>query len=975
MGIFSKGKKTPADTQNIEDFSDSSFPFLINDSFEPSQLKVAFKPAAAPINEEPKAAPMAEEPKAAPTPKKINTTPSAASPLQSVMNSVKQTAAELKKEVAPSDDTPASAPAPEKPAEVKAAPAPEIKAAPATVPMPEIKITAEEKPAEKVVLVPEEKTEPKPKPVVTPAPATQPEPEAEKTPVAISKPEEKTQTVIQLQPEPVSKTEAEEKPIKKSNLLAKCMPYIYDDDGINYVEEKPNYTLESVEDIIQSVEKRANEKIAKMYSLKSVEVESIGTEKTEDEKPVRLTQNSASPKPSVGTKIGEEVKPTSLFDTAAFPKVSDTLFDDFSARRTEVSEDATVTTTYTQLNNQQPAADEGHTRALPDLKVDGNTHEIFEDISSHTRIIDKAELPRFSHKPDINYDAPDEEEEVVADDFRGAEDIKRVGSDLKYNMLTARLRLIATAVLTLLAGLMHIPFIKYFFEDSSLLAGITAIVLFAAAALINLNVFASFKTAFTKKAGVELPLAFALCFMAGYLVFEVITANYVWDIIILPLLSVLAYDFCAYLKQHSIWNNFKLVALRRSKTAVALIDDTATTYAMARSVIEGDILAAGSRETEEVEDFLKHSYTERSFSGRINSFTIASLSAAITVAIVIGISHSSFSDAFCAAASILCLSAAPSLFIADMLPFAGLSARLSRLRAAVCSKYSAERIELLNAVVLSSSDIFPEGTIKLYSMSPLSANNLDETIALAATVANAANSPLKHLFNGMLSEDMMGEEADSVKYEDSLGISGWVGDNHIMIGNRSLMQAHGVRIPALEVDRKILHKGFFPVYVACDQRACALLTVKYTIDRDMEYELGRLADKGVTLLVDNCDPNITEEMLCDYYSLYPDLVKLLDHHGTQRYKNAVSPTKSVSAHGFYKGDALGFISMLNGCIRLRLISNILCVTHIICAAVCWLVYTGASISGIMLLMSAAVCTLCALASLVISLVVYFIGKP
>ena len=96
-----------------------------------------------------------------------------------------------------------------------------------------------------------------------------------------------------------------------------------------------------------------------------------------------------------------------------------------------------------------------------------------------------------------------------------------------------------------------------------------------------------------------------------------------------------------------------------------------------------------------------------------------------------------------------------------------------------------------------------------------------------------------------------------------------------MIGNRSLMEAHGVRVPALDIDRKILHKGFFPIYIACDQRACALLTAKYSVSRQIEAELGKLSDKNVLILVENCDPNITEAMLCDYYSLSPTELKFL----------------------------------------------------------------------------------------------------
>ena len=196
-----------------------------------------------------------------------------------------------------------------------------------------------------------------------------------------------------------------------------------------------------------------------------------------------------------------------------------------------------------------------------------------------------------------------------------------------------------------------------------------------------------------------------------------------------------------------------------------------------------------------------------------------------------------------------------------------------------------------------------------------------------------------------------------------------------MVGNRSLMQAHGVRVPALEVDRKILHKGYFPIYIACEQRACALLVVKYTVDRKVEAELHRLADAGVTLLIDNSDPNITEEMLCYYYSLYPDIVKILDHNGTHKYRKATEKEATASAHGFYLGDPIGFMALLAGCIRTKRLSTALYIAHIICAVMLWLFFAGFSLGGSMEIMSAAVALLCQAAATVISLIIYFIAKP
>ena len=395
---------------------------------------------------------------------------------------------------------------------------------------------------------------------------------------------------------------------------------------------------------------------------------------------------------------------------------------------------------------------------------------------------------------------------------------------------------------------------------------------------------------------------------------------------------------------------------------------------MARSVIQGEILTASQTETDEIKNFLRHTLSDRPCGGKINVFSSVALAITGVIGVGVGVSYASVSLALLSAACVMSLIASPSLFIADMLPFAGISEKLRRLRAALCSKYSAERIEEINAVVISSADVFPAGSIKLFNISPLSANNLDDTIIAAAAVTESAKSPLFPVFKKMVGGDFDLPEADSVKYEENLGISGWVGDDHIMIGNRSLMQSHGVRVPDLGVDRKILHKGFFPVYVACNQRACALLMVKYTAEYNIERELCNLADKGITLLIDNCDPNITEQMLCDYFGLYPDIVKILDHNGAEKHKEATAPAERVSAHGFHKGNALSFLSVISQSIRLRTLSNVLYVLHIICTVLICLMFAGMSLNGAHTLMSAAICALCQLCSTVITLVAYYVGK-
>lgn len=765
---------------------------------------------------------------------------------------------------------------------------------------------------------------------------------------------------------------AEEKKVvrekRESTLLAKCMPYIYDEEGVNYAEEKPDYTLESVEQIIESAERRADERIARMYNLKAAEVQRIGKkeEKAEPQKAV-LLKRETSIKPTKTDK--EPTVSAKLFEKAATPQISKTLFDDLTARRTDLVGEEKVTSVYSAQGGMQ-SQENTHTKAIPDLNPEAINDKRYEDILSRTRPVNVVDISS-SSKTAQKAEKAEEPEEIFVDDFKGAKDIKRVGNMLKAAAFIAKIRLFATALIGVFAGTLLIDGVKGAFQSATLC--ILEAVALGLALVINGNIFVGFKDLLSKKKRCELPLAILETVAAVYFIFTIITAEYSTGIAILPIVSLVAYCFCEYKRAKAIFSNFKLVASRKSKKAVTLIDDPSVTNPMVRSLISGEVLAAGEREADEIEDFLKHSLRDTALSGRVGAITVVSLIAALFIGLAVGAS-SGVSLGFYAAMTVLCLFGSPTLFFADVMPFVSASEHLSRYRAALCSKDSAEKIEEINAVCISSKDIFPSGTIKLYNITPLSANELDETLIEAAAVSELIDSPLSPVFKKILSSDIVLPEADSVKYEDNLGISGWVGDDHILIGNRSLMIAHGVRVPALEVDKKMLRRGYFPVYVAINQRACALLAVGYTVDRATEKRLSKLLDYGVALLVDNCDPNITEQMLVDYFGFYPDLVKILDHSGAHRYKKATEHINKASAHGFHRGDSDSFLELILSSFRLKTAKNLLYVMHLLTAVALPTLFAVLMLGSSVGLVGAGLCLMGQLISLILTLTAYFLLK-
>ena len=410
---------------------------------------------------------------------------------------------------------------------------------------------------------------------------------------------------------------------------------------------------------------------------------------------------------------------------------------------------------------------------------------------------------------------------------------------------------------------------------------------------------------------------------------------------VLTLRSMLYFKKASY-----IVSNFRIIANSKRKNAITLIDDRPTTFAMARNSIEGDVLVTATKETTNITDYMKNATAPMQFEGCYFILFIVFLAAAILGGLSVGMSQTTESGML-TAFLILSFLVAPTALACDILPLCSASKKLNRQGAMISGKKALNRIDSANACVLHSTDFFPHGTVTLHSIQVLSDNSIDETLLDAAAITSQLNSPLADIFMDIAStgEDKTLPEADSVKYENQLGITGWVNDRHLFIGNRTLLEAHGIRLPGLEVDKKIMRQGFFPVYVASGQKACALLVIKYNVSQRVAKELTKLCNIGVTILVNNCDSNISEQMLCDYFSIDPDCIKIMTDSGIHMYKTQVNYTKSSSAPAVFLKRSAVLPSIILTAIKTKKAISLQRVLHIVAASLATLVIVSFGVTG------------------------------
>ena len=684
----------------------------------------------------------------------------------------------------------------------------------------------------------------------------------------------------------------EDKP--KKTLLDKCMPYIIDEDGKDAsVNEKPLYELASVAEILEADSKRTLEKLSKEYGIVFEETPKIPEIKPQPaEEESQITEAPAEEEPE---EEPQEVKN----ETADLPVISDIDIPDFPVYKNEIpnpESEHTVTFTPIAKGEEQSRVVSSHTRAFD------FTGEIFKINDSTAKETEEVTLERSEFE---DY-TPKEE---FTDGASGKALLKKFAKTKKYRFFA----MWGSILMTLLTAFFLLPFMSDAILSNTRVCMIITSVFTLSAVLLNIKSFLGFGQIFSKKAGADALVSLSVLAVTLYSVFGIIAGEIIVTMQVILLIILSFYAISSFFQISATLRSFKVIFNTARKTGITLISDPAISLAMTKGAVEGETLIAAAQSTDHIEDFMKYSTFGTFLNGKANIITLVAFGLSILSGVVAFAFFDSLLYAFYSAAAVLCLIANPVLLMIDAFPLYHSSKKLARRGAMIAGKAGAEQVEEANAVVINSKDIFPSGSITLHRMQVLSENNLEDTILRAASLTEAMQSPLTPIFKKIAGNSNITSfpDSDTIKYEEALGISGWVDNRLMFIGNRTLLEAHGISVPDVDLDRKILMQGYFPVYVASGNKAYALLVVKYEADYDVAKELRTLTNSGVTLLVKTSDPNLTEEMICDYFGLYEDTVKVMTAAGCHIYVNTVSKTDSLSAPAAYKAHHLALPTILN----------------------------------------------------------------
>ncbi len=656
--------------------------------------------------------------------------------------------------------------------------------------------------------------------------------------------------------------------------------------------------------------------------------------KEEKEEPRFLIESPISGQTKAEVEIVKIADEEPLDDTCEISVSHDTKIIEMDDTKTGDEQEA-LPITQLQLDgfdapSTAAVTDEDDAAALLRLRQE-KIQDFSQRREQHEKEAAQADKQDFSAEEELDEEAeqPTAQEAVKRDEFTDYEQV----ADIRRELVNKRRR--SFSMLLIAAVIELVLFISA--VVSSALPGITVepisylliqLALFMALCAINFSLLKSgFVKLFSRKVSVESGIALASSITLLHTVLQFFNTAGVADktsplLTALSGFSLLILQLCRCLAYDRTCRNFSAAAVRGEKLVAKCIDDALLAEEIGRpAVAMGVPHVAYSRKTDFMSDFFENMQDSVSGSGWMKWYLPLVLSLASTVSIVYLLVNGLPSWIF--AITLFCLMVCVSMPILMLFflqsAISVMSLKLQKQGVAVMGHDVVRNYGAVHAVAVDAVDLFPENSVLLHGIKTFSGTRIDEAILDAASVSIRAGGPLSHVFRRMILNkvDML-HEVDTLVYEQDMGLSGWVSGRRVLIGNRRLLDNHGIYIPSKDYEDRYAKDGRQLVYLSIAGELSAMFVVSYMADEAVKRVLTDVTNNRVTLLIRTCDPNVTEQLVASVFDLNGFYVELLGAPAGRSYESltsGVSDREPASIVSF--GGVTGILKAVSHCCSLR----------------------------------------------------------
>lgn len=276
-----------------------------------------------------------------------------------------------------------------------------------------------------------------------------------------------------------------------------------------------------------------------------------------------------------------------------------------------------------------------------------------------------------------------------------------------------------------------------------------------------------------------------------------------------------------------------------------------------------------------------------------DAVSFASLCAAAVIGVISGIVKKSAAVGVTGAAAALITAVPVTYIFIAALPLFKENLRLSEKKACIPSYSVAGSIADSTAVIFSASDIIDQSACSIHGIKTFSSADAQTAVIYAAALVSKAHTPLEGIFMKAVSEsDIEPLTVEDVVYEEKLGLSSWIDNKRVLFGSEDFMRHHNIPLPSGDSDiytegnRKL-------IFLAVNDRLQAMFVVSYHIRRNVSIFLKDLTKRGMAILVDTVDQNITEDFLEHKCKLPSDSVRVIGVRIGEYYRSVAQNVEDV----------------------------------------------------------------------------------
>lgn len=297
----------------------------------------------------------------------------------------------------------------------------------------------------------------------------------------------------------------------------------------------------------------------------------------------------------------------------------------------------------------------------------------------------------------------------------------------------------------------------------------------------------------------------------------------------------------------------------------------------------------------------------------------------LLISIAIGLIDQNFHTAMNTFACAACVCLPIGAVIAANFPLFDINKSLRADGGFITSYAAAYEFEGTNSIVVDAGDIFPASHCNIHGMKPFNGVRIDDAVLTAASMLISAGGSISHLFE----EVIMGKNdlllnVDGLVYEDRLGLSGWIRDRRIFLGNRKLLENHGVDIPMTFDERSYRKNNRRVMYLADSGKLIAIFVVSYGTDKRIGDCLRNIEASGMTIVVKTTDSNITEDFIAKVFGLPVNDIRVVGTNLREVLTElSETPVEREDAQLIHNGKPLAYLRAICSANKLNDISGII----------------------------------------------------